>query len=74
MQHGTPVVWTNTGGVPDVIDTTVWSIAKPKDSQDLREKIIYELSIKRDSKIIKQNTYKYDWSNIAKDILNTYTS
>lgn len=74
MQHGTPVVWTKTWWVPDVISTTVWSIAEPKNPQDLREKIVYELSIKRDPDIIKKYTYRYDWSNISKDILNTYTS
>lgn len=72
MQHGVPCVGTNAGAIKDVILSEYGSLAKVADSEDLSDKIILELSKKRDKHNILNYANKYDWNNISDDILNVY--
>ncbi len=74
MQSKLPVVGTITGGVPDVINSQVGSLAKHSDVLCLKEKILYELSINRNKEVIYNYVKSYDWSIIANKILEIYNN
>jgi len=67
-----PLVVTNVGGLPNLVnDKKV--IAKPNDSEDLKQKILYAL---RNLKKLKENSKtkakEFSWKKIAKKTLGVY--
>jgi len=76
MAMGIPVIGSDIGGIPDVIDDSINGfLVEPKSITDIADKVIKLLSdkklrnkfIKNAKKKVKE---KFDWNNIALDIEN----
>src|SRR3989344_4498007 len=67
-----PMVVTDVGGLPDIVkDKGV--VAKPKDSDDLKDKIVYALkNLKKLEKDSKEKAKEFSWKEIAKKTGEVY--
>ena len=67
-----PTVVTNVGGLPDIVkDKGV--VAKPNDSEDLKDKIVYALkNLKKLEKDSKEKAKEFSWKTIAKKTGEVY--
>ena len=73
MASGTPVIGSRVGAIPEIINSEEFGlITEPGNSKDLTEKISIALNKKWNEKDIIENTKKYTWYNIKKDILKLY--
>jgi len=76
MASGTPVIGSNVGGIPDIINDGVNGfLAEPENAVDIANKIIEVLSNKNLCKKFIEKAYntideKYSWSIISQKLLN----
>jgi glycosyltransferase involved in cell wall biosynthesis len=72
LAYGRPLVVTSVGGLPELVkDKRV--IAKPNDSKDLRDKIIYALNnLNRLAKDSSEKAKQFSWNNIAQKTMEVY--
>lgn len=74
LAAGKPVVATKVAGTPELVTKDVGFIVRPKDSNDLSEKIILALNKKWDiEKLLKRSKY-FSAANSAKRLVNMYNS
>ena len=71
---GKPVVATNVAGNPEVINKDVGYLVKPKDENDLAEKIELALNKRWNIKKILERAKKFSVSSSAKKLFNVYNS
>lgn len=65
---GTPIVATNSGGIPELIEGTENLLVRPKDSNDLANKLKYILSENN----IARETKVFTWEHSANEIIKLY--
>lgn len=69
---GKPVVATNVAGTPEIVNNDVGFLVKPKDAEDLAEKIEFALSKKWDKKKILERASNFSTAASAKKLVKVY--
>jgi len=69
---GTPVVATNVGGIPDLINEDNGILVPPKDPKILAKKIEEALNRDWDREIIAKEGQKRTWDKVAKQVIEVY--
>ena len=73
LGFGLPVIASNVGGIPDVINEELYGIlVTPQNPEELAKAIIYATSKKWDRKKIIEYSKKFSWKNIAKITYGEY--
>ena len=71
---GKPVVATNVAGTPELVTRDVGCLVKPKDENDLAQKIIIALNKKWKKEKLLERAKKFSVINSAKKLLDVYKS
>ncbi|MBI2101521.1 glycosyltransferase family 4 protein [Candidatus Woesearchaeota archaeon] len=69
---GKPVVATNVGGIPDVVNDDVGYLVRPKDENELAKKIIMALERKWDRKKLMRRARQFSVAKSAKKLVDVY--
>jgi len=74
LAAGKPVVATKVAGTPEIVTKNVGFLVRPKDSNDLSEKIILALNKRWDKKKLLRRSKEFSVANSAKKLVNVYNS
>ena len=69
---GKPVVATNVGGIPDVVNDDVGYLVRPRDENELARKIIMALERKWDRKKLMKRARQFSVTKSAKKLMDVY--
>lgn len=74
LATGTPVIATNVGGIPDMVDETNGFLLNPKDEVALCEKMSWMIDHRAefDSELIRRNAHRYSYEEVGNFLFTVY--
>ena len=72
MACGLPVIATNVGGIPEIVNENTGVLVEPKKPRELARGIMFALSKNWDRKFIGEYAKKYTWKRNAVKTLGVY--
>jgi len=72
MACGLPVIATNVGGIPEIINKDVGILVEPKNPEKLAKGIMYAISKKWDRRLISDYIKNYTWEKNAEKTIEVY--